>query len=216
MRVLLVTKEMIVYERQALAALGAVLKQRGHEVRGMVALPLPVGGNIIGQMGKLGTKPKINQMDLDGIPADVYETVRDFRPDVIGYTMMTGEANYLIKLNRKLKQHFNFCAVLGGPHPQFYHKALEEEGVDAICTGEGDISFPEFIESLDAGKDFWLTETFHVKHEGKIYRNSLGPLVEDLDTLPNPDRKMLYDIDPTVANLGTKHFFTARGCPLPL
>jgi radical SAM superfamily enzyme YgiQ (UPF0313 family) len=152
-------------------------------------------------------------MDTTGIPTSVYETVRDFRPDVIGYTMMTGEANYLITLNRKLKQHFDFYTVLGGPHTQFYHKSVEEDGVDAICIGEGDISFPQFLERLDTGKDFWLTETFHVKHEGKIYRNPLGPLVEDLDTLPNPDRQMLYDIDPSIANLGTKHFFTARGCP---
>ena len=58
-----------------------------------------------------------------------------------------------------------------------------------------------------------LTETFHVKHEGRIYRNPLGPLVEDLDALPDPDRQVLYDAAPGLLNMGTKPFVSARGCP---
>jgi radical SAM superfamily enzyme YgiQ (UPF0313 family) len=90
---------------------------------------------------------------------------------------------------------------------------IEEDGVDAICIGEGDASFPEFVNRLDAGKDFWLTETFHVKHEGKIYRNELAPLIPDLDVLPDPDRQVLFDAAPSLLALGGRVFFTQRGCP---
>ena len=66
---------------------------------------------------------------------------------------------------------------------------------------------------MNEGEDYWLTETFHVKHEGEVYRNPLGPLVEDLDALPDPDREVLYDADPGLVQLGAKTFFSARGCP---
>ena len=217
MRILLAVKEVIACERLAISSLSAVLKAEGHEVRAVVINPLPVlptFKTVVGRMGKLGTAPPANsQMGPNGIPKAVSAVVRDFRPHVIGYTLMTGEHVTILELNRKLKQKFDFKAVLGGPHAQFSQRVIEEEGVDAICIGEGDISFPQFIERLDAGKDYWLTETFHVKHEGKIYRNPLGPLVPDLDALPDPDRQILYDADPGLSNIGAKHFISARGCP---
>ena len=217
MRILLAVKEVIACERLAISSLSAILKAEGHEVRAVVINPLPVFPTfktVVNRMGTLGTAPPANNQPIpNGIPKAVYEVVRNFRPDIIGYTMMTGEHATLLELNRKLKQEFNFKAVLGGPHAQFSQHVIEEDGVDAICIGEGDKFFPQFIERLNEGEDYWLTETFHVKHEGRIYRNPLGPLVEDLDALPDPDRQVLYDADPGLLNIGTKPFVSARGCP---
>ena len=216
MKILLVVKEVIAYERTAISSLSAVLKAEGHEVRALIVNPppvLPTFRTIMDRIGKLGTTPTTSQIRSNGLPEAVSEVVREFRPHVIGYTMMTGEHQALLELNRKLKQKFDFYTVLGGPHAQFSQQIIEEEGVDAICIGEGDTSFPEFIKRLDAGKDFWLTETFHVKHEGKIYRNPLGPLIPDLDVLPDPDRQILYDASPSLLALGARVFFTQRGCP---
>ena len=102
---------------------------------------------------------------------------------------------------------------MGGPHPTFNKQVIEEDGIDAICTGEGDNSFPEFIRKIEKGEDYSSTKTFHVKHKGKIYRNPLGNLVSDLNELPFPDRQILYDADPNLAAVGTKSFVSARGCP---
>jgi anaerobic magnesium-protoporphyrin IX monomethyl ester cyclase len=216
MRILLAVKEVIACERLAISCLSAILKEKGHEVRALVVNPLPslpfLKSN--NRVGTLGTAPPANnQPNPNGIPKAVYEVVKDFRPDIIGYTMMTGEHATLLELNRKLKQEFDFKAVLGGPHAQFSQDVIEEDGVDAICIGEGDIFFPQFVERLNAGEEYWKTETFHVKHEGEIYRNPLGPLVEDLDSLPDPDRQTLYDAEPGLLVLGAKAFVSARGCP---
>jgi len=216
MRILLVVKEVIAYERLAISSLSAILKQKGHEVRAVVVNPLPKLPSFKNKnrAGTLGTAPPANnQPEPNGIPRAVSDVVKDFRPDVIGYTMMTGEHATLLELNRKLKQEFDFKAVLGGPHPQFSQHVIEEDGVDAICIGEGDIFFPQFIDRLNAGEEYWKTETFHVKYEGEIYRNSLGPLVEDLDSLPDPDRQVLYDAEPGLLLIGSKGFVSARGCP---
>jgi anaerobic magnesium-protoporphyrin IX monomethyl ester cyclase len=179
---------MVAYERIGLMLLGAIMKKAGHEVRAIT----------------------LSETTLDG----VRETMQQFSPQMVGYTAMTGEHVPLLQLNSALKKDFNFYSVFGGPHAIFSPQVLEnEEDLDAICKGEGDIAFPEFVKRIEAGEDYWNTPTFHVKHEGKIVENELGPLVEDLDDLPFPDRKLLYDSDPRMANLSGKAFFTARGCP---
>ena len=144
---------------------------------------------------------------------NVYKIAKDFRPELIGYSVMTGEHYEVLKLNKILKKNFNFISVMGGPHPTFNKQVIEEDGIDAICTGEGDNSFPEFIRKIEEGKDYSSTKNFHIKYKGKIYRNPLGNLVSDLNELPFPDRQILYDADPNLAAVGAKSFVSARGCP---
>ena len=85
--------------------------------------------------------------------------------------------------------------------------------MDAICTGEGDIVFPDFCGKMERGENYWETPTFFVKHEGEIIRNPLNSLVPDLSELELPDRKLLYGLDSNLAKMGTKYFMAARGCP---
>ena len=108
MRILLAVKEVIACERLAISSLSAILKAEGHEVRAVVINPLPAlptFKTIVNRMGTLGTAPPANNQPIpNDIPKAVYEVVRNFRPDIIGYTMMTGEHATLLELNRKLKR----------------------------------------------------------------------------------------------------------------
>ena len=57
MRVLLVCKEMIAYERIAIMVLSAALKRDGHEVKATVTnstAPLPGLTTVMGKVGKAG------------------------------------------------------------------------------------------------------------------------------------------------------------------
>ena len=206
MKVLLVCKEMIAYERLAIMVLAAALKKEGHEVRAAV---MTTSGTANGR----SDYPNQVREPVMNTYHNVHEVVQNFQPEMIGYSAMTGEHYDILELNRKLKQQFDFFAIMGGPHPTFFKEAVKEEGIDAICAGEGDIYFPEFIRRMEFNEDYWLTPTMHVKHEGKIHCNPLGDLVPDLSELPMPDRTILYESDPNMANLGTKSVITARGCP---
>jgi len=186
-RVLFIIKDVIAYERVGIMALSAILKKNGHEVRLLVI-----------------------SASEESI---VKETLQQFSPHVIGYSAMTGEHFALLDINRVLKKDFHFLAVFGGPHATFLPQLIEEDGVDAICIGEGDESFLDFCQRVENGQDYWNTPSFHVKHDGKIIKNQLRPLVFDLNTLPLPDRKIIYDADPNMRNLRTKSFFAGRGCP---
>jgi len=187
MRVLLIFKDSVAVERMAVIQISAALKKAGHEVRLWIA--------------------SVNE------PSALHEIMVEFKPRILGYSAMTGEHIPLVALNNELRKQYDFYTVFGGPHATFCHDFIEEPGVDAICVGEGDVVFPAFCDSMESGDEFWRTPTFHVKHEGEIFRNALSSLVPDLSELDLPDRTLLYDLDPNMAKMGTKYFMAARGCP---
>ena len=51
------------------------------------------------------------------------------------------------------------------------------------------------------------------KYNGEIFKNGLAKLVDVLDDLPYPDRELLYEADPSLAEVGLKSFIAGRGCP---
>jgi radical SAM superfamily enzyme YgiQ (UPF0313 family) len=203
MKVLLVCKEMIAFERTAIMLLSSNLKKEGHQVKAAI-MKIPSTSD---------SAQNNNNSAVPEIYDNVYKIVKDFRPELIGYSVMTGEHYEVLKLNKILKKNFNFISVMGGPHPTFNQQVIEEDGIDAICIGEGDYSFREFVRKIEKGEDYSSTKTFHIKYKGKIYRNPLGNLVPDLNELPFPDRQILYDADPNLAAVGAKSFVSARGCP---
>jgi len=186
-RVLLIFKDSVAVERMAVLQISAALKRAGHEVRMWIA--------------------SVNEESA------LHRIMQEFKPALLGYSAMTGEHVPLVALNNRLREEYDFYTVFGGPHATFCKEFIDEEGVDAICIGEGDVVFPEFCRKLEAGEDHWNTPTFYVKHEGKTYRNQLEQLVPELEELAFPDRKLLYDLDPDMAKMGTKYFMAARGCP---
>lgn len=104
--------------------------------------------------------------------------------------------------------------MFGGPHPTYSTNLIDNDGVDAICVGEGDLSFPIVVEALESGEDFFETPNFWFKKEdGTIVKNPLGELVSDLDELPFPDREIMYEAEPALARRTTKFFMAMRGCP---
>lgn len=187
MRVLLIFKDSVAVERMAVIQISAALKKAGHEVRMWIA--------------------SVNE------PAALHKIMGEFKPQILGYSAMTGEHIPLVALNNDLRKQYDFYTVFGGPHATFCHDFIEEDGVDAICIGEGDTVFPEFCDKMERGEDYWNTSTFHVKHDGELYKNDLSTLVAELSDLDLPDRKLLYDLDPNMAKMGTKYFMAARGCP---
>lgn len=190
MRILfiVVIEELNRCEKPGIMYLSAALKQRGHEVR-------------LATFDQLGCRKLRKLMSA-------------YLPDVVGYTATTGEHIRLIEINRVLKKDYRFISVWGGPHPTFYPGMIKEEGCDAICIGEGDIAFPEFCRRLSCNEAYWQTPNFIVKYEGKIIRNQLMPLIENLDELPFPDRALMHEGESSDMLYNSSFLFvSSRGCP---
>lgn len=142
---------------------------------------------------------------------NVREKIKRIKPDVLAYSGSTGEHSLYLKLNRILKEQYPAVkTIMGGPHATFFpEKTLRDGNLDAVCIGEGDYAFPEFLNKLDEGKPVTDLENILVK-DGILPK--LRPLVQDLDSLPYPDRALFYDNGES-GNNPIKHFFATRGCP---
>ncbi len=187
MKVLLLLKSTNMVERHGVMMLGAALKSGSHQV-------------------------KLAVLDLIGING-LFDVIRRFSPDIIGYSVMTGEEASLLTANRILKSRYKFLSVFGGPHATFYPEIVNEDGCDAVCVGEGENSLLEFCNRLDGGGDYWKTGGFIVKHAGQIWHNPVSPLIKELDHLAFADRDLLYEAAPFLKDSGAKMFFSGRGCP---
>jgi radical SAM superfamily enzyme YgiQ (UPF0313 family) len=158
-------------------------------------------------------KKQGHQCDIAGVSyKEVEKTVAEFKPDIIAFTAFSGGHIEYLEWNRKLKEKFKFYSMFGGPHPTFSPEMVAEEGVDAVCRGEGFEAMPEFISKLERGEDITNVKNWWVKKNGKIYKNPQRPLIKDLDVLPPPDRR-LYNKYKDYRLARTATVMTSQGCP---
>ncbi len=140
--------------------------------------------------------------------------IDDFNPDVIGFTAITSQFEYVKRLAGQIKKFFSGIVICGGVHPTLEPDCLEESPqLDSICTGEGEYALLDLLNALSNGTDIYSTSGFWFKRNGRIIRNGAKPLIQDLDKLPFPDTDICdwqKLIDETNGRL---RILFSRGCP---
>ncbi len=149
--------------------------------------------------------------------------LKDYNPDAIGLSVISGtirEASYITNL---LKQHFDVPFIWGGPGPTLEPDRCIEL-TDLICINEGEEVIVELANRLDAGDDVTTIDgTWARAANGEVIKNPKRPLMK-LDDIAIPDwnldnyahinafkglRTGLYP-----NNLGQEYpIMTQRGCP---
>jgi anaerobic magnesium-protoporphyrin IX monomethyl ester cyclase len=140
------------------------------------------------------------------------EALERIAPRVVAFSTTTGLHQRYIQASLTLKKHFDFLSIFGGPHPSFFPEMINEGGVDIICRGEGEFPFLELANALDSGTEYFEIANLWVKREGKIQKNPTRPFIQNLDSLPFPDRDLLNTID-HLSHSDTRYFMAGRGCP---
>lgn len=147
---------------------------------------------------------------------DIFRKVQLLHPDIIGYSLMYGSHWRYRGLSKEIRQQYpQIIQIAGGPFTTFYPEAINEFAVDAICTGEADISLPKLIKKFEESKTMEGVSGFRFKVNGSIKINELENLLDNLDELPFPDRKLFYEQDSLLKNQEFKSFLSGRGCPYP-
>ena len=143
----------------------------------------------------------------------IIREVEEFKPDIVAFNCTTGVHNWSIQIASEIKREINVITFFGGTHPTYYPEMIENESVDVICRGEGDLALLKFADSLDKKKDITKIGNLWIKKNGIIYKNDILHLIEDLDALPFPDREIYYNKYKLLKNESRKSFLTTRGCP---
>jgi len=145
---------------------------------------------------------------------ELIQRVREEAPDVIAVSSTTHMFPHVRKWVKWIKEEEDIFTICGGAHPTLDpQSALEEAPLDAVCLGEGEEALAELCAFLEEGRDPSSVASLWVRVGGSIKRNAVRPLIEDLDTLPMPDRSIF---DPNLFceqqhERGT--LMASRGCP---
>lgn len=187
-RVVFVQKD--VFAKPAVMALSASIKNAGHASALVVA-------------------------DLEKDPVSA---VADRHPDVIAFSITTGEYPFMKRLIPKIRKRFKGLIIAGGPHPTFNPDVLNDGLLDAICRGEGDDALPEFLDALDRGSGWDLIPNISVMSNDRAVENPMRDLVGDLDRLPFFDRELYPSHYRLYSKRGREILYhhvvmTGRGCP---
>lgn len=149
--------------------------------------------------------------------------------DLVAVSSMTGEADLVKKILKAVKDSYPDTFLLwGGIHPITAPDDAMESSVDAICTGEGEASFADFLEYFHNKDELFQLRNFWFRDSDHIIKNPLRALLtnDELSSYPRPIygakesifiRKVgfrpLTEKDYRAGNALSYNTIWTRGCP---
>lgn len=191
-KITFVISEQKLHEQLSIMSLSASLKKNGHETSLVFYQNDPLN------------------------KAKIVKALERESPDIIALSFMSCVKDHYVDLGYAIKQHLDIPIIVGGPAATFdkdFHDSANHP-FDAICIGEGDSSIVEFVNNHKNGDRSRSTPNFLLRSQnGDGLQGPLLDLIDPLDQLPFPDRKIIYDKDDFLRNSKIKMFMSGRGCP---
>lgn len=83
---------------------------------------------------------------------ELSSVIRSFCPDIVAFSGITGSHKYYLEAAKKIKDMVGSIVkiIVGGPHFTFFPgEILRNDCIDALCVGEGDDAWVEWLRALD-------------------------------------------------------------------
>lgn len=168
-------------------------------------------------------KVKILDCQLDQLADDaIKQQILDYQPDVVGITMVT----FVLPDSLNIAALVNQCehilqkrilVIAGGPHTFIFpEETARLPHIDFVLSGEAEFTFPTLLENI--GNHEALTEIpgLWYMREDELVKGPPYSYINDLDSIPLPDRTLL-DYQRYSNVLAGRGFMTtmmtSRGCP---
>jgi len=153
---------------------------------------------------------------------DAFETVKKFRPHIVGFTLRIDCIIEKYDFIKKMRQKYHKALyVAGGSHASCEpEEVLRHSGADLVIIGEGEETIVEIADKIDSD-NFSKSEISgcaYIDEKNNFQFSAMRKPVADLDTLPLP----AYHLFPLENYTKTKNpnfnrlfwsMFTSRGCP---
>lgn len=158
-------------------------------------------------------------------PEGIRKDIENFQPDIVGisgmYTMYAKGTHLIANIVKNISK--DILLVCGGTHASVNPRmVLEDENINIIVKGEGEITFLELIREFEKNKDLYRLEGIIYKKDGQLIENPSRPLIKNLDDLPFPARQHFPMQQYFENTINSRNFFmrypyvsliTSRGCP---
>lgn len=123
--------------------------------------------------------------DADG--SKITTILRQFKPDLVGITSLTGPAILDGVLVSRLAKEAGAQVVWGGTHASLLpEQTLQNPCIDFVVINEGEETFKELVVAIEQHAGYNGIPGLGYKHNGEIRINPDRPFLQDLDALPMP------------------------------
>lgn len=147
-----------------LISIASYLKNNGHEVK------------II--------EPLVSNIDID-------VSINEYKPDIIGISVMSFLAGIDAKRITSIAHKYGIPVVWGGQAPSAMPEVvLNDTQADYIMLGEGEITWQELVDALEAGRSISEVKGLAYKENNKIVYTGIRP-VADISQFPDIDWSMI-------------------------
>lgn len=106
--------------------------------------------------------------------------------DLIGISLMTNFFDNAVQLSKKISKDLKAPVLWGGIHPTIRPEECLKYA-DMVCIGEGEKPLVDLARRMKEGRNYHDVEGIWFKYNGRIIRNKIPPLIQDLDSIPFPD-----------------------------
>lgn len=184
-----------------LAAISGVLRQAGHETA------------LIHVNEKLFALPD---------EAQLTEQVRAWAPDVVGFSVMSQQYAWAVRMAGALRAAFpDLPLVAGGVHCTMVPDSVVADGAfDVVAVGEAELAFLELVDALDQRRDVTRVKNMRFPARSRFNPRGLTPINNPVGGFPDlatlaPKHWELFDLSKMLRDRrGWLSVLTSRGCPL--
>lgn len=143
---------------------------------------------------------------INGNSEDMAKKIISENPDIVAFSCYIWNITKTLEICRMIKENHNCIIVLGGPEVAYRPADIfgKYDFADFVLSGEGEWTFPDFLDNL--GGDLSLVSGLTFRKNGEIIS---VPEKEYSDTPPSPFTEEFF------SNVGGRisYIETSRGCP---
>jgi anaerobic magnesium-protoporphyrin IX monomethyl ester cyclase len=199
--------------------LSSYLKNGGHEVK-LFDTTFYRTSEITGDEARVSSlqikNATLNIIPRETLVKDFAKTVDEFKPDIIGFSVVESTVHIYKVLLSITKGYLNYKGIVitGGIFPSTSPE-LALMMSDMICIGEGEQTLLELADRVDAKQDYKDIKNIWMKDNGNVIKNPIRPLI-DMNSLPFQDWS-IYEKQRLQKPMGGKIWISgsvelSRGC----
>jgi len=118
----------------------------------------------------------------------VIQKIEEQRPEIIGFSTCTLSYQKCREIAKVIRAKLpKILLVWGGIQPTILpEETIKDSLVDVLCIGEGELTFPMFLNRLSQNKETLIPGIWYKKN-GNIIRTHPNHFIENLDSVPFPN-----------------------------